>query len=87
MLRPAQTALLRRRIGIERNSQFAIDFTTERWRHFQQGTILQLQLIGHQHTNFVGQYLVELLQTGQDGEVQHHQIGRHQADEQQGDDQ
>ena len=87
MLRPAQTALFRRRIGVERNAQFAIDFATERRRYFQQSTILQLQPVGHQHTNFVGQHLIELLQAGQDGEVQHHQIGRHQADEQQGDDQ
>ena len=86
MLRPAQAALLRRRVGV-RDAQFAVDLTAERRRYFQQRAVLQLQPIGHQHTHFVRQYLVELLQAGQDGEVQHHQIGRHRADEQQGDDQ
>lgn len=87
VLRPAQAALLRRRVGVERDAQFAVDLTAERRRYFQQRAVLQLQPIGHQHTHFVRQYLVELLQAGQDGEVQHHQIGRHRADEQQGDDQ
>ena len=87
MLRPAQACVFRRFIGIERNPQLAINFTTKRRGHHQLGAILQLQLIGHQHTHFVGQYFIKLLETRQDREIQYHQIGRHQADEQQGDDQ
>ena len=87
MLRPAQACVFRRFIGIERNPQLAINFTTKRRGHHQLGAILQLQLIGHQHTHFVGQYFIKLLEARQDREIQYHQIGRHQADEQQGDDQ
>ncbi len=87
MLRPAQARVFRRFVGVERDAQFTVDFTAKRRGHDQLRAVLQLQLIGHQHTHFVGQDLIELLEAGQDGKVQHHQIGRHQADEQQGDDQ
>ena len=87
MLRPAQSALLCCCIGVERDPQFAVDFPAKRRGHFQLRAIFQLQPVGHQHTNFVSEHLIELLQAGKNGEVQHHQIGRDQADEQQGNDQ
>ncbi|KUQ48376.1 hypothetical protein AWI14_21885 [Klebsiella aerogenes] len=87
MLRPAQPCVFRRLIGIERNPQLAVNFAAKRRRNHQLGAVFQLQFIGHQHTDFVCQHLVKLLQARQDREIQHHQIGRHQADEQQGDDQ
>ena len=87
MLRPAQTRVFRRFIRVERDAQFTVDFTTKRRGNNQLRAVLQLQLIGHQHTHFVGQDLIKLLEARQDRKVQHHQVGRHQADEQQGDDQ
>ena len=87
MLRPAQASVFRRFVGVERNAQFTVDFTAKRRGNNQLRAVLQLQLIGHQHTDFVGKDLIKLLEARQDRKVQHHQIGRHQADEQQGDDQ
>ncbi len=87
MLRPAQSALFRRRVGIQRDPQLAVNFAAERWRHLQLRAVFQLQPVGHQHPHLIRQHLIELLQAGQNSEVQHHQVGRHQADKQQSDDQ
>ncbi|MNC26497.1 hypothetical protein D3C75_746290 [compost metagenome] len=87
MLRPAQSCVFRRFVGIERYAQLAINLPAKRRWHHQLRTVLQLQFIGHQHTHFVGQDLIKLLETRQDRKVQHHQVRRHQADKQQGDDQ
>ncbi|XPE60651.1 hypothetical protein ACNKHT_22160 [Shigella flexneri] len=45
-----------------------------------------MQFVGHQHTHFVREDFIKLLEARQNREVQHHQISRHQAGEQQGDD-
>ncbi|SPX67070.1 Uncharacterised protein [Leclercia adecarboxylata] len=87
MLCPAQACVFRRFVGIERYPQLTVDFTAKRRWHHQLRAIFQLQFIGHQHTYFVGQDLIKLLQARQDRKVQHNQVGRHQADKQQGDDQ
>ena len=87
MLRPAQASVFRRFVGVERNAQLTVDFTAKRRGNDELRAVLQLQFVGHQHTDFVGQDLIKLLEARQDRKVQHHQIGRHQADEQQGDDQ
>ena len=87
MLRPAQASIFRRFVGVERNAQLTVDFPTERRGNNQLRAVLQLQFVGHQHTHFVCQHLIKLLKARQDCKVQHHQVGRHQADKQQGDDQ
>ena len=87
MLRPAQARVFCRFIGVERNAELTVDFTTKRRGYNQLRAVFQLQLIGHQHTDFICQDLIKLLEARQNRKVQHDQVGRHQADEQQGDDQ
>ena len=87
MLRPAQASVFRRFVGVERNAQLTVDFTAKRRGNNQLRAVLQLQFIGHQHTDFVGQDLIKLLEARQNRKVQHDQVGRHQADKQQSDDQ
>ena len=86
MLCPTQTCLFGSFVGIERDPQLTVDLPTESGRHNQLRAVLQLQFVGHQHTHFVREDFIKLLEARQNREVQHHQISRHQADEQQGDD-
>jgi hypothetical protein len=86
VLRPTQPGFFSGLVGIEGNTQLTINFPAERGRHHQLCTVLQLQFISHQHTNFVGQDLIKLLEARQNREVQHDQVSRHQAGKQQGDD-
>ncbi|STW66817.1 Uncharacterised protein [Klebsiella michiganensis] len=72
MLRPAQACVFRRFVGIERNAQLAVNLAAKRRRYHQLSAVFQLEFIGHQHTHFVGQNLIKLLETGQDREIQHH---------------